>query len=134
MMKLLSYRVIHVRPNSFRKFKMAAITTIFNSLIVPINTIQERGIILDNMTTYVSSSYALSSVMFSYILAQMPRHSPQPVEHSNPALRQEQRRVSHPILQLHRTTNLSLYVSMRQDITSHLLSLSISHSGGNRYR
>ena len=42
--------------------------------------------------------------MFSYILAQMPRHSPQPVEHSNPALGQEQRRVSHPILQLHRTT------------------------------
>ena len=46
------------------------------------------------MTTYVSSSYSLSSVMFSYILVQMPRHSPQPVEHSNPALRQEQRRVS----------------------------------------
>ena len=56
------------------------------------------------MTTYVSSSYSLSSVMFSYILAQMHRHSPQPVEHSNDALRQEQRRVSHPILQLHRTT------------------------------
>ena len=48
------------------------------------------------MTTYVSSSYSLSSVMFSYILAQVPRHSPQPVEHSNPALRQEQRRVSIP--------------------------------------
>ena len=46
------------------------------------------------MTTYVSSSYSLSSVMFSYILGQMPRHSPQPVEHSNDALRQEQRRVS----------------------------------------
>ena len=30
------------------------------------------------MTTYVSSSYSLSSVMFSYILAQMLRHSPQP--------------------------------------------------------
>ena len=51
------------------------------------------------MTTYVSSSYSLSSVVFSYILAQMPRHAPQPVEQSNPALRQEQRRVSHPILQ-----------------------------------
>ena len=34
----------------------------------------------------------------------MPRHSPQSMEQSNPALRQEQRRVSHPILQLHRTT------------------------------
>ena len=46
------------------------------------------------MTTYVSSSYSLSSVMFSYILAQMPRHSPQPVENSTTALRQEQRRVT----------------------------------------
>ena len=61
------------------------------------------------MTTYVSSSYSLSSVMFSYILAQVPRHSPQPVEHSNDALRQEQRRVSHPILQLHRTTFSSAF-------------------------
>ena len=61
------------------------------------------------MTTYVSSSYSLSSVIFSHILAQMPRHSPQPVEHSNPALRQEQRRVSHPILQLHRTTFSSAF-------------------------
>ena len=47
--------------------------------------------------------------MFSYILAQMPRHSPQPVEHSNPALRQEQRRVSHPILPLQRTTFSSAF-------------------------
>ena len=61
------------------------------------------------MTTYVSSSYSLSSVMFSYILAQMPRHSPQPVKHSNDALRPEQRRVSHPILQLHRTTFSSAF-------------------------
>ena len=56
------------------------------------------------MTTYVSSSYSLPYVMFSYILAQMPRPSPQPLEHSNPALRQEQRRVAHPILQLYRTS------------------------------
>ena len=35
MMNLLSYKVIHVRPNSSRKFKMAAITTIFNNVIVP---------------------------------------------------------------------------------------------------
>ena len=42
--------------------------------------------------------------MFSYILAQMPRHSPHPVEQFNPALRQEQHRMSHPIFQLHRTT------------------------------
>ena len=61
------------------------------------------------MTTYVSSSYSLSSAMFSYILAQMPRHSPQPVEHPNSALEQEQRRVSHPILQLHRTTFSSAF-------------------------
>ena len=32
------------------------------------------------------------------------------------------------------TPHLSLYVSMLQDTTSHLLSLSTSHSGGNRYR
>ena len=31
-------------------------------------------------------------------------------------------------------SHLDLYVSMLQDITSHLLSLSISHSCGNRYR
>ena len=68
----------------------------------------ERSIILHNMTTYVSSS--LSSVMLSYILAQMPRHSPQPVEQSNPALRQEQRRVSLPILQFHRTIFSSAFV------------------------
>ena len=36
MMNLLSYMVIHVRPNSSRKFNMAAISTIFNNLIVPI--------------------------------------------------------------------------------------------------
>ena len=58
MMNLLSYRVIYVRPNSSRKFKMAAITTIFNNLIVPINAIYKN--VLDNMTTYVSSSYSLS--------------------------------------------------------------------------
>ena len=39
----------------------------------------------------------------------MPRHSPQPVEQSNPALGQEQRRVSHPILQLHRTSFSSVF-------------------------
>ena len=32
--------------------------------------LQERSIILHNMTTYVSSSYSLSSVMFSCVLAQ----------------------------------------------------------------
>ena len=37
MMNLLSYKVMHARPNSSRKFKMAAITTIFNILTVPIN-------------------------------------------------------------------------------------------------
>ena len=47
--------------------------------------------------------------MFSYISAQMPRHSPQPVEQSNHALRQEQRILSHPILQLHRTTFSSAF-------------------------
>ena len=35
--------------------------------------------------------------MLSYILAQLFRHSPQQVEQSKPALRQEQRRVSQPI-------------------------------------
>ena len=60
------------------------------------------------MTTYVSSSYSLSSVMLSYIFAQMPRHSPQPVEHSTPALRLEQRRVPNPILPLHRTSSAAL--------------------------
>ena len=61
------------------------------------------------MTTYVSFSYSLSSVMFSYILAQMPRHSTQPVDQSNPTLRSKQRRVSHPILQLYRTTFSSAF-------------------------
>ena len=57
----------------------------------------------------MSSSYSLSSVLFSYILAQMPRQFAQPLEQSNPALRQEQRRVSHPISQLHRTTFSSAF-------------------------
>ena len=75
-------------------------------LILPINAIYKNVIsyCINKMTTYVSLSYSLSSVMVSYLLAQMPRHSPQPVEQSNPALRQKQRIVSHPILQLHRTT------------------------------
>ena len=42
-------------------------------------------------------------------LAQMPRHPPQPLEQFNPALLQEKRRVSHPILQLHRTTFSSAF-------------------------
>ena len=33
------------------------------------------------------------------------------LEHSNPALRQEQRKVSHPILRLHRTTFSSAFVA-----------------------
>ena len=65
---------------------MAAMKTLFDHLIVPVNA---------KMPTYVSSSYSLSSVMFSYILAHMSRHYPQSVEQPNPALRQEQRRVSH---------------------------------------
>ena len=47
------------------------------------------------MTTYVSSSYSLSSVMFSYILAQMPRHSLQPVEHPHFATGTAQSVTSH---------------------------------------
>ena len=39
---LLSYMGIHVRPNSSRKFKMAAITTIFNNLIVLNNAIYKN--------------------------------------------------------------------------------------------
>ena len=70
---------------------MAAMKTLFDHLIVPINPNAM-------MTTYVSSSNSFSSVVFSNILAQMPRHCPQSVKQSNPALRQEQRRVSHPIL------------------------------------
>ena len=97
MMNLLCYKVIYFRPNISRNFQMAAMKTLFDHLIVPINPNAM-------MTTYVPSSYSLSYVVFSNILAQLPRHSPQPVEQSNPALRQEQRRVSHPILQLHRTT------------------------------
>ena len=87
MMNLLSYKVICFRPNSSRKFKMAAMKTLFVHLIVPINAIYKNVIsyCINKMTTYVSSSYSSSSVMFSYILAQMPRHSPQPVEQSNPA-------------------------------------------------
>ena len=95
MMNLLCYKVICFGPNSSRNFKMAAMKTSY--LIVPINPNAM-------MKTYISSSYSLSSVMFSNILAQMPRHSPQSVEQSNHALRQEQHRVSHPILRLHRTT------------------------------
>ena len=44
MMNLLSYVVIHVRPNSSRKFKMAAIKTLFDHLIVPINAIYKNVI------------------------------------------------------------------------------------------
>ena len=51
----------------------------------------------DNLCVFL----ILVVLMFSYILAQMHRHSPQPVEHSTPALRQEQRRGLHPILPLH---------------------------------
>ena len=47
------------------------------------------------MTSYVSSSYSLSSVMFSYILAQMPRHSLQPVEHTHFATGTAQSVTSH---------------------------------------
>ena len=39
MMNLLSYKVIHSRPNSSRKCKMAAIKASFDHLIVPINAI-----------------------------------------------------------------------------------------------
>ena len=42
MMDLLSYKVIHVRPNSSWKSKMAAITTIINNLIVTINAIYKN--------------------------------------------------------------------------------------------
>ena len=77
MMNLLCYKVIYFRPNNSRNFKMAAVKTLFDHLIVPINP-------NSMMTTYVSSSYSLSSVMFSNILAQMPRHSPQSMEQSNP--------------------------------------------------
>ena len=97
MTNLLCYKVIYFRPNTSRNFKMAAMKTLFDHLIVPINPNAM-------MTTYVSSLYSLSSDMFSNILAQMHRHSPKLVEQSNPALRQEHRIVSHPILQLHRTT------------------------------
>ena len=57
---------------------MAAMKTLFDHLIVPINPNAM-------MTTYVSSSHSLSFVMFSHILAQMLRYSPQSVEQSNPA-------------------------------------------------
>ena len=55
------------------------------------------------MTTYVSSSYSLSSIMFSYILAQMHRHCPHPVEQSNPVL---------------------LHAETAQSVTSHLTATS----------
>ena len=45
-MNLLSYKVIHARPNSSRKFKMAAITTTFNNLIVTINAIYKNVVSL----------------------------------------------------------------------------------------
>ena len=102
MMNLLSYKVIYFRPNSSRNFKMAAMKTLlfFVHLIVPINAINKnvKSYCINKMTIYVSSSYSLSSVMFSFILAQMHRHCPHPVEQSNPVLLQKQRRVSHPIL------------------------------------
>ena len=108
MLNSVSYKVIYFRLNSSRKFKMAAMKTLYVRLNVPISVIYKNVIsyCINKMTTYVSSSYSLSFVMFSYILVQVPRHSPQPVEQFNPALLQEQRRVSHPILQLclHRTT------------------------------
>ena len=83
----------------------------FFHLIVPINAINKNVVsyCINKMTTYVSSSYSLSSIMFSYVLAQMHRHCPHPVEQSNPVLLQKQRRVSHPILQLHRTTFSSAF-------------------------
>ena len=113
MMNLLSYKVIYFRPNSSRKFKMAAMKTLlfFVHLIVPINAINKnvKSYCINKMTIYVSSSYSLSSVMFSFILAQMHRHCPHPVEQSNPVLLQKQRRVSHPILQLHRTNFSSAF-------------------------
>ena len=87
---------------------MAAMKTLFDHMIVPINATYKNVIILSyyiilhhgENETYVSSSYSLSSVMLSYILAHTHRRCPQPVEHSNPALQQEQRRVSYPILHL----------------------------------
>ena len=85
--------------------------TLFVHMLVPINAICKNVIsyCINKMKTYVSSSYSLFSVMFSYILTQMHRHCPHPVEQSNPALLQKQRRVSHPILQLHRTTFSSAF-------------------------
>ena len=96
MMNLLSYKVIYFRPNSSRKFKMAAMKTLlfFVHLIVPNNAINKnvKSYCINKMTIYVSSSYSLSSVMSSFILAQMHRHCPHPVEQSNPVLAQKQRR------------------------------------------
>ena len=46
--------------------------------------------------------------MFSYVLEQMPQHSSQPVEQSKPTLRQEQRIVSYPMLQLHAIISAAL--------------------------
>ena len=110
-MNLLTYKAIYFRPNSPRKLKMAAMKTLFVHLIVLINATYKNVILycINKMTTYVSSSYSLSCVMFEYILSRMPRHSSQPVEQSNPALRQELHRVSHPIVLLHRTTFSSAF-------------------------
>ena len=121
MMNLFSYRVIYFRPNSSRKVKMSAMKTLFDHLIVPINAIYKIVIILsyciNKMTIHVSSSYSLSSVMFSYILAQMPRDAPQPVEQSKPALLQEEHRVSHRILK--RTTFSAQRVWSNIHVTLH---------------
>ena len=85
---------------------------VFYHLIFPITLYQNvTSYCNKTMTTYASSSYSLTSVMISYILAQMPRHSPQPVQQSKPAMRQEHHRVSHHILQLHRTTFQQRFLS-----------------------
>ena len=47
MMNLLSYKAIYCRPNSSRNVQMAAMKTLVDHLIFPINAM---------MTTYVSSS------------------------------------------------------------------------------
>ena len=63
MMNLLCHKVIYFRPNSSRNFKMAAMKTLFDHLIVPINPNAM-------MTTYVSSSYSLGEpfVVLCYVL------------------------------------------------------------------
>ena len=89
MMNLLSYKVIHVTPNSFRKFKMAAITTIFNNLITDNLCVFSILVVLICILIHISTDASTLSTTIGTF---------------QPALRQEQRRVSHPILQLHRTT------------------------------